>query len=291
MRDRLFKIGEVLLVSSAIFIGLFLATNLASLTYFISFVGGFAILGFVSLVFGFILTIINAYMLDPETNITKRKRHILTLVTALFMVLSGYSISTNAEWTIRPLIIENIAGITINPSYAFYPEIIIASNTLFYTSILTFGILVIPFIFAEAGLLDYKTDIKAQDYNQGQTLEEAEKIVDIFTAILKFKIGPKCDIKNTRILKMLKKLTIPAASAFAVAGFCLIVLPNFLVKDGPLTVDQKGVEYIKNYMGVLRGQLLLLGILFLIVVILLIFLHRKTRSLVLEVLLFNFYCN
>jgi hypothetical protein len=193
------------------------------------------------------------------------------------MILSAYSISTNAEWTIRPLIIENIAGITIQPSYAFYPEIIVTSNTLFYTAMLTFGILVLPFIFAEAGLLDDKTDKKAQDYEQGQTLEEAEKTIDNFTAFLKAKIGPKNNLKNTRPAKILKMLTLPAAASFAVVGCCLVVLPHFLVKDGLLTVDPKGVEYIKDYMGVLRGQLLLLGILFLIVSILLIVLYRKNK--------------
>lgn len=277
IEDNLFKIGELLIVASAVFIGLFLVTNVAGLTYFVSFAGGFAIAGFISLVFGFILTIISSCMLDPETEITKINRNILTVVTAFYMVLSAYSISTNAEWTIRPLIIENIAGITIQPSYALYPEIIFTSNTIFYTALLTFGTFVLPFIFAETGLLDDKTEKKAQDYEQGQTLEEAEKTIDRFTDFLKAKIGSKDNLKNARPIKILKTLTLPAAVVFAFGGFCLVVLPYFLVKDGPLAVDPEGVEYIKDYMGVLRGQLLLLGILFLIVAILLIVLHRKNK--------------
>jgi hypothetical protein len=277
IEDNFFKIGELLIFVSAVFICLFLATNIVGLPYFVSFAGGFAIAGFISLVFGFILTVISAYMLETELEITKINRNILTVVTALYIVLSAYSISTNAEWTIRPMIIENIAGITIQPSYALYPEIIVTSNTIFYTALLTFGIFVLPFIFAEAGILDYQTEKKAQDYEQGQTLEEAEKTIDRFSDSLKAKIGSKDNLKNARPVKILKTLTLPAATVFAFCGFCLVVLPHFLVKDGPLTIDPKGVEYIKDYMGVLRGQLLLVGILFLIVAILLIVLHRKNK--------------
>jgi hypothetical protein len=277
IKDNLFGIGELLIVASAVFIGLFLATNLAEITVFASFAGGFAIAGFFSLFFGFTLTIIDAYFLETETDLTKRNKNILTAVTALCLILLGYSISTNSEWTIRPLIIENIAGIAIQPSYAFYPEIIVSSNTLFYATMLTFGILVLPFIFAETGLLDDKTDKMIQDYEQGQTLEDAEKTFDRFTVFLKRKIGSRDNLQNTRTIKMLKKLTVPAAAAFAVVGACLVVLPYFLVKDGPLTVDPQGVEYIKDYMGVLRGQLLLLGILFLIVAVVLIVIYRKYK--------------
>ena len=278
--DNLFKIGELLIAASAVFIGLFLATSIVEIAAFVPFAGGFAIAGFISLVLGFTFTIIDAYVLEPEADMTKRNRNILTAVTALYMILVGYSISTNSEWTIRPLIIENIAGITIQPSYAFYPEIIISSNTIFYAAMLTFGVLVLPFILAEAGLLDDKTEKNSQDYEQGQTLEDAEKTFDRFTAFLKRKIGPRDNLKNTRTIRLLKKLILPAASAFAIVGCCLIVLPYFLVKDGPPTVDAKGVEFIKDYMGVLRGQLLLLGILFLIIAIVLIIIMRKTDKIV-----------
>ena len=277
IKDNLFRIGELLIVASAVFIGLFLATNLAEIAVFVSFAGGFAIASFFSLFFGFTLTIIDAYFLEPETDMTKRNRNILTAVTALFLILLGYSISTNSEWTIRPLIIENIAGITIQPSYAFYAEIIVSSNTLFYATMLTFGILVLPFILAEAGLLDDKTDKTTQDYEQGQTLEDAEKTFDRFTVFLKRKVGPRGNLKDTRTVRILKKLTAPIAVAFAVVGAFLVVLPYFLVEDGPPTVDPQGVEYIKDYMGVLRGQLLLLGILFLVVAVVLTVIYRKYK--------------
>ena len=93
----------------------------------------------------------------------------------------------------------------------------------------------------------------------------------------KRKIGPRDNLQNTRTIRILKKLTVPAAAAFAFVGCCLIVLPYFLVKDGPLTVDPQGVEYIKDYMGVLRGQLLLLGILFLVVAVVLTVIYRKYK--------------
>ena len=277
IKDNLFRIGELLIVASAFFIGSFLATNLAEIAIFASFVGGFAIAGFFSLFFGFTLTIIDAYFLEPETDLTKRNRNILMAVTTLCLILLGYSISTNSEWTIRPLIIENIAGVTIQPSYAFYPEIIVSSNTLFYATMLTFGIVVFPFILAETGLLDDKTVEIAQDYEQGQTLENAEKTFDRFTVFLKRKIGPRDNLKDTNTVRILKKLTAPVAAGFAVVGACLVVLPYFLVKDGPLTVDPQGVEYIKDYMGVLRGQLLLLGILFLVVAVVLTVIYRKYK--------------
>jgi hypothetical protein len=277
INDNLFKIGELLIVAAAVFIGLFLVANIADLTVFVPFAGGFAIAGFISLVFGFILTVIDAYVLEPETDLTKRNRNILIAVTALYLILLGYSISTNSEWTIRPLIIENIAGIAIQPSYAFYPEIIVTTNTVFYATMLTFGVLVLPFILAETGLLDDKTDKITQYYEQGQTLEDAEKTFNRFTVFLKKKIGPRDNLKNTRTIRMLKKLTVPATAAFAFVGSCLIVLPYFLVKDGPLTIDQQGVEYIKDYVGVLRGQLLLLGILFLIIAVVLIVIYRKYK--------------
>ena len=276
--DNLFKIGELLIIASAVFIGLFLTINIAEIEVFVAYAGGFAIAGFISLVLGFTFTIIDAYVLEPEADMTKRNRNIQTAVTALYMILVGYSISTNSEWTIRSLIIENIAGLTIKPSYAFYPEIIISSNTIFYAAMLTFGVLVLPFILAEAGLLEDRTEKNSQDYEQGQTLEDAEKTFDRFTAFLKRKIGPGNNLKNTRTIKLLKKLTLPAASAFALFGCCLIVLPYFLVKDGPLSVDAKGVEFIKDYMGVLRGQLLILGILLLIVAFVLIVIIRKTNK-------------
>ena len=185
----------------------------------------------------------------------------------------------DSEWTIQSLIIGELAGVPIEPSYAFYPEFTLSSNSLFYASLLIFGIFVLPIVIAETGFLDNSPKQVHNLDEQGQTIVEAEEAFDRFGAFLKRRFNPTKKMRKAKNIKNRKNYTLPLAIIFVILGSCLIGLPYFLIKDGLLTFDpEAGTSYIKDYVGVIRGQLLLLGILLLVVAIVLIIRFRRNQT-------------
>ena len=291
IKKNLFNIGLVLIITAAIFIGLFLSEEKLN---FIStalhtdvdlvknFVGGFLLSGFISLFLGFIFTITFWYTLPEEPDIKKAKTNrvkiILITIIILYFILLGYFLSVNplsldSKWTIKSLIIEKIAGIPIEPSYAFYPEITLTSTNFLYAILIIFGILVLPVTISELGFLD---DLNEQYDNIPKQSIEGEETYDRFVSFLKNHLGSLHVLKKAKNIKKIREYSLPLAITSALVGACLILLPPFLIKDGPVTYEiRKGVWWTKAYMGVARGQLLVLGVLLVVITIILVTLYRK----------------
>jgi hypothetical protein len=208
--------------------------------------------------FGFLFTIIcldRCEEAETKADNTTKIRIVLIAVTIIYLILIGYLMRIDYEWTVQALIIG---------SFGFYGTFTITSYSALFATLLIFGIFVLPFVIKESGILDDYPDEPPDDLEEeGYTIEEAEKSFDRFAAFLKRRFGP---------LKKIKKFTLPIGIAFTILGSCLVGLPYFFIKDGPLTYDPKTeIWFIKDYKGFLRGQLLLIGILFLVVGLILIF--------------------
>jgi len=296
IKENLFNIGLVLIVAAAVFISLFLGEekmDFMSVALQINkdlvenFAAGFLLSGFISLFFGFIFTITFWYTLpeDPNTKKvnTNKVKGILITVIVLYFILLGYFLSVNplspdSKWTIKSLIIEKIAGIPIEPSYAFYPAITLTSTIFLYTTLIIFGILVLPLIIAELGFLDDSN----KQYDDTTEPIEGEETYDRFVTFLKRHLSSLNKIEKAKNIRKITKFSLSLAIIFTIIGICLILLPPFLIKDGPVALDiRKTLEigealwYVKGYMGVARGQLLLLGFLLIIISIFLIRFNRK----------------
>jgi hypothetical protein len=246
--------GALMIVFGAVLFGLFVLSNKG--VYFFSnlapYTIGFFITSLIASTLGFLLI---SPKLDRKTtdNVTK-SRAVLSLVSVLYLILIGYIMSIDQEWTIQPLIIGD---------FAFYYEFTVSSYSAFFATLLTFGILVLPFILAETGVLDESPDEQPKEL-------EAEQSFDRFTVYLKRRFGAIQKIKN---------YTLPIAVTFLILGSCLTGLPYFMIKDGPLTWDPKTeIWFIKDYKGYIRGQLLLAGILFLAIGLVLILLLRRSKK-------------
>lgn len=284
IKENLFNIGVLLIAVAAVFVALFLATEtLEAMSVLTPFTGGFLLTGFIALFLGFVFTLTFSYFLtdEPETKTDspKRMRTILIVVSALYLILIGYLVSIDSKWRIQALIIQEIAGMPIEPSYAFYNEFNVSSTVMFYASLIIFGIFVLPLILAETGLLGDSSESQ-QDYeDQGQAIEQAEEHFDRFVAYLKKRFGSTKKTKKPKRFTNLQKYALPLAAALVLIGCCLIGLPPFVFKDGESTFDpEAGVNYIENYMGVIRGQLLVLGVLLIVVAVWLVIRFRKNKQ-------------
>ena len=117
------------------------------------------------------------------------------------------------------------------------------------------------------------------DMEKGQTIEEAEEQFDRFAGFLKSRFGSVNKIRN---------YSLPIGIATAILGGCLITLPSIFLIDLERVkrvfetgefIGQK-YWYIAKYYGLIRGQLLLIGILFLAIGTILIvrYIHRNPHS-------------
>ena len=259
-----------MIIVGAFFIGLFMLSN-EGFYYFSDlspYTVGFLISGLIAPFFGFLLSLICLDRCDEseiKTDNATKIRVVLIVVTVLYLILIGYLMAIDYEWTVQPLIIGH---------FAFYYGFTISSNTAFFATLLIFGIFVLPFVIAEAGFLDDSSDEHVDNLEkEGYTIGEAEEGFDRFVAFLKRRFG------TMKKIKKIKNYTLPIGIAFTIFGSCLVGLPYFLVIDGPLTWDSKTETlFIKDYKGFIRGQLLLIGILFLVIALVLMLLFRRSKK-------------
>ena len=265
-----------MIIVGVFFIGLFLLNSNIEIEtaktgqkdYLSPYTVGFLISGLTASIVGFLFTII-CLDRDEEAEIkqdnTTKIRLALIAVTIICLILIGYLMSIDYEWTVEPLIIESI-----DPSFAFHYGFTISSYSAFFATLFIFGIFVLPFIIVETGFLDDPHDEQAHSLKEeGYTVEETEDTFDRFVTFLKKRLGP---------LKKIKNYSLPIGIAFVILGSCLVGIPYFLLIDGPLTLDPKtGIEYIKDYKGYMRGQFLLIGILLLVIGLILI-IRLKSRA-------------
>ena len=130
----------------------------------IPYAAGFLITGLIVPFFGFLFTIVclNRYdKADIKSDNTTKLRAVLFTVSILYLILIGYLMSIDFEWTVKPLIIA-----LTEPSYALYYGFTISSHSIFVATLFMFGIFVLPFVIAETGFLDDSPD------EQNHNLEE-----------------------------------------------------------------------------------------------------------------------
>jgi len=186
--------------------------------------------------------------------------------------------SIDHEWIVQPLIIDSI-----NPSYAFYYGFSIWSNSLFFATLFVFGIFVLPFVITETGFLDDSPDEQVHNLEEeGYTIKETEESFDRFVTFLKRRFAPIMKMKKIKnYTPHIKNYTLPITIAFTILGSFLVILPYFIFIDGPLVMNHKTEKFFnKDYMGFIRGQLLLIGLLLLIVGLTLIihYIRRRPHS-------------
>lgn len=279
IKEKLWIIGALMIVVGVFFIGLFMLSN-EGFYYFselIPYTVGFLITGLIASFLGFLLSMIHLHgCKDSEikTDNTTKIRVVLIAVSVLYLILIGYLMAIDYEWTVQPLIIELDDYPLLGLHYGFT----ISSYSALFVTLLIWGIFVLPFVIAETGFLDDSPDEQTHNLEEeGYTINEAEETFDRFVAFLKRQFGPITKIKN---------YTLPLAIAFTILGSCLVGLPHFLFIDGPWTEPKTETRFIKDYKGFIRGQLFLIGILLIVIGIILIihYIRRRRHSVGKEIL-------
>lgn len=264
-KERPWIIGSLLIIIGAFLIVLFLLSNekFFFLSLFFPYSLGFFITGLVTITLGFVLTIIYSYNDEElDANITKVRASLIT-VTVIYLISIGYLMYvSNIEWKIQALIVQ-----IFDQTYAFYPEFVVSSYQIFFPTLLLFGIFILPVIIVETGFLD---DSPSKQINkQNNEIPQKRELNLTSNRLVNW-------IRNTT--NSIKKYEFSFGSAFTIFGSLLIILPYFLLLDSPLKVDSStGLEYHEVYYGFNRGQLLLIGLFFLIVGLILFFYYIRRR--------------
>jgi hypothetical protein len=200
-------------------------------------------------------------------NSTTKIRIVLASVAVLFLILIGYLIYLNYldyEWTVQALIFG---------SFGFFGTFTISSYSALFTTLLLFGIFILPFVINELGILDNHPDEPPDDFIEtGQSVEEAEEQVDRLFGFLKGHFGS---------VKKIGNLLLPIGITSAILGGFLITLPSIFLIDSELIFIPEAEEwFVREYYGFIRGQLLLIGILLLIIALIVIglYIHRRPFS-------------
>jgi hypothetical protein len=180
-----------------------------------------------------------------------RRRIVLASITIFFLIFIGYQLYLTAieqayDFTVKVL----VAG-----QFEFFPTFTLSSYNIFFATVLIFSICVLPLVFEDAGFLD--------DNSEESPYPQMEEQVDRLTGFLKSRFGSITKIKNYSLL---------IGIATAIIGGCLITLPSvFLIDEWVKRVYETGEMmgqeywYLEKYYGLVRGQLLLVGVLLLVV--------------------------
>lgn len=264
-KERPWIIGSLLIIVGAFLIVLFLLSNekFFFLSLFFPYSLGFFITGLVTITLGFVLTIIYSYS-DEELDAyrTEVRAHLIT-VTVIYLISIGYLMYVaNIEWEIQALIIQ-----IFDQTYAFYSGFVVSSYQIFFPTLLLFGIFILPVIIVETGFLDDSPSKLINEKNNEISQKRELKLT--LNRLVNW-------IRNTT--DSIKKYEFTIGSTFTIFGGLLIILPYFLLLDSPLKVDPlTDLEYHEVYYGFNRGQLLLIGLFFLIVGLILLFYYIRRR--------------
>ena len=258
-KEKLWIIGLLIFVFGIFLLSLFFLSN--EELYFFSetsqFAGGFLIGGSIVLFLGFLFTIIGLnYYEETDSKIGNiiKIRVVLTIVTAIYLVLIGYLIYFDHEpWEFKALIIEDFDQI-----FAFYPKFSLTSYDVIFATLIVFGIFILPFVINELGFLDSYPDEHLEDLvEEGQSSKKAENQTDRSAASFK---------RRFDVIKKIKNYTLTIGVTITTLGCCFMVLPYFFLGDSPKVPDAKtGELFRETYQGLLRGQFFLVGILFLVI--------------------------
>lgn len=207
--------------------------------------------GFLSL--GFLFSLIGILIIFPKI-LTKQKKYlelkkfefdtkkgmIFILIAFLFLFLFGYLMYLNYldfEWMVNGW---NFGGFYFFNNYA---------DGILFTSMLTSIIVFIPLFICKIGFLDNYSD-KSQTFIGKNDLKIKDKrSSNRFITFLK--TG----------LTAIKNYMLPVGFILVILGGCFMVFPSRLLIDSyPDFVLETGELFIEKYYGLIRGQLLLIGI-------------------------------
>jgi hypothetical protein len=277
-RENLWKVGLLIIVFGIIFLSLFILSS--EEIYFFRLLNqsaiGFLILGLLSLIVGFLFTMICLELWETSEKKSDnifRTRVVIITVTIMFLILICYLIFVGQridyEWSVRGLIIEDLG----NQMFGFYAPFTLTPFSILFPTLLIFGILILPFIFSELRILNEYSNIEEEDSKkERQTIKEKEDKMDISGFINKQIFSFK---------KIIKKDILPIGISLIIIGFCFIGVPPFLIFDSEEVPDPKtGELYREDYKGFIRGQFLIFGIFLLIVGFILIryFIRYRQQS-------------
>lgn len=265
-KNKFWTIGLLIFVLGIFLLILFMLSN--EKLYFFNetnlFSGGFLLSGSIVFFIGFLFTIICLnYYKEPDSKLgnTIKIRGVLTIVTAIYLILIGYLTFFNHEqWEFKSFIIEEFDQI-----FAFYPNFSLTSYEVIFPTLIIFGIFVLPFVFNELGFLDGYSDEKLE-VEEEQSSEKAEKQAGFLK-------------RQFELIKKIENYTLLIGVTITTFGCCLIGLPYFFLSDSPKIFDKKTGEWFREtYQGLLRGQLFLIGLLLLAIGIFLIRQYRRRRE-------------
>ena len=272
-KENLWQIGVLLIVVGSFFVSLFVLSSeeIHFMSDLIPYTSGFLITGIIASFFGFLFTLVCLDRYDKagiKPDNTTKIVVLLIAVSILYLTLIGYLMSINVEWTVQSLILE-----LTDPSYGLYYEFTISSHGMFVVTLFMFGFFILPFIITETGFLDDSLNEQNHDLGEdGYNLKNAEEAFDRFGAFLKSRI------ETIKKIAIIKNYTLPIAITFSILGSCLVGLPRFLFIDGELTLNPETETYYIPYKGYIRGQLLLIGLLFLVIALILIIQYKRRHS-------------
>jgi hypothetical protein len=186
---------------------------------------------------------------------------VLASITIFLLFYIGYQlylqyIQQDYGFTIEALIVSQ---------FEFFTTLTFSSYKIFSATMFTFGFFIFAIISTEIGFFE--------SYNEEVIDPEMEEQSDRLAEAPKSRFGFVSKIRN---------YTLPIGIVTAIIGCCLMVLPSvFLIDSEPIYVykPEEGLEYwyVGRYYGLVRGQLLLIGI-SLLIIGLVLFIRYKRRA-------------
>ncbi len=216
---------------------------------------GFLLSGFllsligVLIIFPSILAHQKNYLEIKKPQLNSKKSIIFILIAIFFLFLFGYLVYLNYldfEWTFNDW---NFGG------FDFFSSLedgayLISPDGVFFISLLLAIIAFIPLFIFKIGFLDNSSnDFKTIIEDNHQNIKEKKNYSSRFIIF----------VKSGFIV--IKNYMLPVGFILLILGGCFMVLPSrFLIDSYPDFLLETGNVFIENYYGLIRGQMLLIGI-------------------------------
>ena len=211
---------------------------------------------------GFLLSLIGVLIIFPsilphqknylgikKPQLNSKKSIIFILIAIFFLFLFGYLVYLNYldfEWTFNDW---NFGG------FDFFSSLedgayLISPDGVFFISLLLAIIAFIPLFIFKIGFLDNSSnDFKTIIEENHQNIKEKKNYSSRFIIF----------VKSGFIV--IKNYMLPVGFILLILGGCFMVLPSrFLIDSYPDFLLETGNVFIENYYGLIRGQMLLIGI-------------------------------
>lgn len=208
---------------------------------------GFLLSGFllsligISIIFPSILISQKNFLETKKLEMNAKKSMTFILIAILFLFLFGYLVYLNYldyEWTFNGW---NFGG------FSFFNS---SADGVFFASLLIVIIFFIPLFIFKIGFLDNSANkLQISIEENDQDIKGNENYFSRFIVFL----------KSGYIV--IKNFMLPVGFILLILGGCFVVLPSrFLIDSFPDFLLETGNLFIENFYGLIRGQLLLIGI-------------------------------